>query len=80
MEQQDVRVGEYCNALIGNETEVVVEGYDRYSEMFFGRDASYAPEIDGMIYFTSENKLALGDFVKIRIIDNMENNLLGEVI
>lgn len=80
MEQQDVRVGEYCNDLIGSETEVVVEGYDRYSEMFFGRDASYAPEIDGMIYFTSAEKLALGDFVKIKITDNMDNNLLGEVL
>ena len=80
MEQQDVRVGDYCNEKIGTETEAVVEGYDRYSEMFFGRDASYAPEIDGMLYFTSEKKLGLGDFVKIRITDNMENNLLGEVI
>lgn len=80
MEQQDVRVGEYCNSLIDSETEVVVEGYDRYSEMFFGRDASYAPEIDGMIYFTCSEKLALGDFVKIKITDNMDNNLIGEVI
>ena len=80
MEQQDVRVGDYCNSKIGTETEAVVEGYDRYSEMFFGRDASYAPEIDGMMYFTSENKLALGDFVKVRITDNLDNNLLGEVI
>ncbi len=80
MEQQDVRVGEYCSTLIGTETEVVVEGYDRYSETFFGRDASYAPEIDGMIYFTCSEKLALGDFVKVKITDNMDNNLLGEVI
>ena len=80
MEQQDVRVGDYCNSKIGTETEAVVEGYDRYSEMFFGRDASYAPEIDGLMYFTSENKLALGDFVRVRITDNLDNNLLGEVI
>ena len=80
MEQQDVRVGDYCNDKIGTETEAVVEGYDRYSEMFFGRDASYAPEIDGMMYFTSEKKLALGEFVKVKITDNLDNNLLGEVI
>ena len=80
MEQQDVRVGDYCNSRIGAETEAVVEGYDRYSEMFFGRDASYAPEIDGMMYFTSEKKLALGEFVKVKITDNLDNNLLGEVI
>lgn len=80
MEQQDVRTGDYCNDKIGTVTEAVVEGYDRYSEMFFGRDYSYAPEIDGMLYFTSEKKLALGDFVKVKITDNIENNLLGEVI
>lgn len=80
MEQQDVRVGDYCNEKIGTVTEAVVEGYDRYSEMFFGRDASYAPEIDGMMYFTSEKKLALGDFIKVKITDNLDNNLLGEVI
>ncbi len=80
MEQQDVRVGDYCNEKIGSVTEAVVEGYDRYSEMFFGRDESYAPEIDGMMYFTSTKRLSLGDFVKVKITDNMDNNLLGEVI
>lgn len=79
MEQQDVRVGDDCAARVGSVTETVVEGYDRYSEMFFGRDQSFAPEIDGMIYFTSKEKLSVGQFVPVRITDVMENNLLGEV-
>lgn len=77
-EQQEIRMGDYCAEKVGTITEVVTEGYDRYSEMYFGRDASYAPEIDGMIYFTSKNKLALGQFVNIKITDNLENNLIGE--
>ncbi|MCM1335058.1 MAG: 30S ribosomal protein S12 methylthiotransferase RimO [Bacteroides sp.] len=80
MEQQEIRVSDDCAARIGRETEVVVEGYDRYSELFFGRDESYAPEIDGMIYFTSAERLSLGRFVRVRITDVMENNLLGEVV
>lgn len=79
MEQQEIRMNDYCVSCIGNETEVVVEGYDRYSEMYFGRDASYAPEIDGMMYFTSKNKLFIGQFVKLKITDCLENNLIGEV-
>lgn len=77
-EQQEIRMGDYCAEKVGTVTEVVTEGYDRYSEMYFGRDASYAPEIDGMIYFTSKKKLSLGQFVKIKITDSLENNLIGE--
>ncbi len=80
MEQQEVRVGETLQQQIGTETEVVCEGYDRLFEMYFGRDASYAPEIDGMIYFTSKKKLHIGDFVKIRFNDILDNNLIGELI
>ncbi|MCR4779718.1 MAG: 30S ribosomal protein S12 methylthiotransferase RimO [Ruminiclostridium sp.] len=80
MEQQEIRVSEASAALIGTVTEVVCEGYDRLFEMYFGRDASYAPEIDGMIYFASKSKLRIGDFVKIRYTDCLDNNLIGEVV
>ncbi len=80
MEQQDVRAGDYCTKKIGTVTEVVTEGYDRYSEMYFGRDESFAPEIDGMIYFTSKKRPDMGDFVMVKITDVLDNNLIGEVI
>ncbi len=79
MEQQDVRVSDLCAARIGTVTEAVVEGYDRYSELYFGRDASYAPEIDGMLYFTG-SRLSMGQFVSVRITDVLDNNLIGEAI
>ena len=78
MEQQEVRVGEALEKLIGTETEVVCEGYDRLSEMYFGRDASYAPEIDGMIYFSAKRRLKTGEFVRIKFTDNIDNNLIGK--
>ena len=80
MEQQEIRVADMLEAKNGTESEVVCEGYDRLSEMYFGRDASYAPEIDGMIYFTSKKKLHIGDFVKIKFTDCIDNNPIGEVL
>lgn len=79
-EQQDTRVTELYEAMIGSETEAVVEGYDRYLEHYFGRSAMFAPEIDGMIYFTSPKRLTIGSFVKIRFNEVLDNNLIGELI
>ena len=80
-EQQDTRVAQMYEAMAGEEVEVVVEGYDRYLEHYFGRSAAFAPEIDGMIYFTSNGKKpAVGEFVKIRLDRVVDNNLIGEII
>lgn len=80
MQQQEIRVSDALEALVGTETEVVCEGYDRLSEMYFGRNASYAPEIDGMIYFSAKRRLKVGEFVNIRIKENIDNNLIGKMI
>ena len=80
-EQQDARVADMYAKKVGSETEVVVEGYDRYVELYFGRDASFAPEIDGMIYFTAEGKKPrTGEFVKVKLNRVVDNNLVGEMI
>lgn len=80
-EQQDARVAELYESKVGNTTEVVVEGYDRFVELYFGRDESYAPEIDGMIYFSAKGKrVQIGSFVNVKINRVVENNLIGEMI
>lgn len=81
-EQQDTRVAELYESMIGDEVEVVVEGFDRYLEHFFGRSAMFAPEIDGMIYFSAPKGkgLPVGEFVRIRITDVLDNNLIGELL
>ncbi len=80
-EQQDTRVAALYGEWTGRQVEVVVEGYDRYLEHYFGRSAAYAPEIDGLIYFTAKGKkIAAGDFVNVRLERVVENNLIGEVV
>jgi ribosomal protein S12 methylthiotransferase len=39
-----------------------------------------APDIDGKVFFTSENPLSVGQYVKIRITDTLDYDLIGEVI
>ena len=71
---------EFNQSLLGMELEVVVEGFDRYAECFFGRSYMDAPDIDGKVFFTSANKLSLGEYVKIRVNDILDYDLLGEQI
>ena len=80
--EQEIRMGDYYADFVDKEFEVVCEGFDRYSDMYFGRSMHFAPEIDGMIYFMSqkENRPTIGDFVKVKITDILENNLLGEQV
>lgn len=80
MEQQLERSYDNNKKLMDAELEAIVEGYDRFGECFFGRTALDAPDIDGKVFFTSENPLKIGDYVKIKITDTLDYDLIGEVI
>lgn len=81
MEQQMTIMNDKNEALVGSVIEAAVEGFDRYGECYFGRTASDAPDIDGKIFFSSpDKKLTMGDFVKVRIAEVMDYDLIGDVI
>ena len=63
---------------IGTVTEVIIEGWDDYIKCYFGRTVYDAPEIDGKIFFIAKKPLKIGDFVKVRINDCLDYDLLGE--
>ena len=67
------------NAKIGKTYETIVEEYDAYSDSYIGRTYMDAPEIDGIVRFTCQDELEIGDFVDVRIFDIDEYDLLGEV-
>ena len=67
--------------LIGQTLEVLVEGFDRYAECWFGRSYRDAPDIDGKVFFTTGGKRPrLGSFVKVEITDCMDADLTGELV
>lgn len=80
MEQQTLISCENNQRLLDKELEAVVEGFDRFGECWFGRTRADAPDIDGKVFFTSENPLEIGDYVRIRITDTLDYDLIGEVI
>lgn len=80
MEQQIEVSYSNNNKLIESELEAVVEGFDRFADCFFGRTQMDAPDIDGKIFFTSENPLKIGEYVKIKVTDTLDYDLIGEVI
>ena len=60
-------------------TEVLIEGWDDYIKCYFGRTSGDAPEVDGKIFFISTKPLKIGDFVRVRINDCIDYDLLGEL-
>ena len=80
MEQQLERSYDNNKKLMDSELEAVVEGYDRFGECFFGRTALDAPDIDGKVFKNTEKPLKIGDYVKIKITDTLDYDLIGEVI
>ncbi len=78
MNEQSVIMETLNREKIGKTYTVLTEGYDGYIKAYFGRSECDAPEIDGKIFFKSNNKLMPGDTVKVKINDCLEYDLLGE--
>lgn len=81
MEHQQTVMAEYCESLIDTEIEVLVEGFDKLAECFYGRSYADAPEVDGCVFFTTDGrKPRTGEFVKVKISDYMGCDPIGEMI
>ena len=79
MQDQYSIMEEKNNEKIGKTYRVVVEDYDGYSDSYTGRTYMDAPEIDGIVKFTSHKDLDIGDFVDVEIFDVEDYDLIGEV-
>lgn len=69
-----------CGEQLGKVMEVVVEGFDRYGECWYGRSCNEVPEIDGKIFFTTKDKVAPSEYVNVLITDTMDYDLIGETV
>ncbi len=67
-------------AFIGQTVEVLVEGFSEETELLLqGRTSQQAPDIDGVVLI-NDGQAQVGDFVKVRITDSMEYDLIGEIV
>ena len=66
--------------MVGKKIEVLVEDFDPISEMFFGRSAADAPDIDTKVYFSgNRNYIKAGSFVTVKIDEVLDYDLVGHV-
>ena len=80
-EQEALILNEFCESIIGKEIDVLVDGFDRYAECWFGRSVYDAPEVDPCVFFTvGDTKPRAGDIIKVRITDHVDCDLTGEML
>ncbi|MBR3819961.1 MAG: 30S ribosomal protein S12 methylthiotransferase RimO [Clostridia bacterium] len=65
---------------IGKTYRVIVEDYDGYSDSYSGRTYMDAPEIDGVISFTTDKHYEVGEFADVEIIGMNDYDLIGKDI
>ena len=70
---------EYNETLMGATMEVLCEGYDPDEDAYFGRSYGDSPDIDGKVWFASEETVKVGQFVNVVITDVYDGELIGEV-
>jgi ribosomal protein S12 methylthiotransferase len=72
---------EFNESRLGSETDVLIEGYDKWGECWFGRSYAEAPDVDGKIFVNSAHgKELFGKIIRVKITDVLDGDLIGEII
>jgi ribosomal protein S12 methylthiotransferase len=70
--------GEINKLKIGKLYDILVEGYN--GKYYYGRNYEMAPDIDANVLFESSKNINNGEFVEVKIIENMDYDLVGVVV
>ena len=62
---------------IGTVQRVIIDEPEDEDGVAVGRTTADAPEIDGVIYVTTDRHLKPGDFVNVRVTDSQDYDLIG---
>lgn len=65
---------------VGSEILVLAEGYDIPAGIHYGRSAADAPDVDGKIYFSAPKRIAPGTFLRVKITEALDYDLIGNAI
>ncbi|MFH1640598.1 MAG: 30S ribosomal protein S12 methylthiotransferase RimO [Candidatus Omnitrophota bacterium] len=77
LRQQEIS-SEKNKGLLGEIIDVLIE--EKQKDTYLGRSQYDAPEVDGLVYVKSRRSLSRGEFVKLKVTDTLEYDLIGEVI
>ncbi|MCL2698994.1 MAG: 30S ribosomal protein S12 methylthiotransferase RimO, partial [Defluviitaleaceae bacterium] len=71
---------ENCEAQLGKELDILVDGYLPDDGVYCGRSYMDSYEVDGMVFFESPRELMAGDLCRVRITGGSEYDLRGEPV
>lgn len=63
---------------LGTTLDVLVEGYDEESYLFYGRSRGDSIDIDSKVYFGTDDEVKEGDIIRVEILDADEYDLTGK--
>lgn len=66
---------------IGQRYEVIIDEKDHAdASQYLGRTRADCPEVDGVVFVHSKNRLQSGDFATVEITDHLEYDLVGRAV
>ncbi len=80
MQLQQGIAEEINRSWLGRELEVLVDESDHDPGVFLGRTYADAPEVDGQVFVRSPRPLKPGQFVRAKVTDTYEYDLVAEAI
>ena len=77
MSEQQKISGQLNKRFLGKSIDVIIE--EKQDGAYTGRSQFDAPEVDGVVYVKTKKVLKAGEFVRVKIIDTLEYDLVGEL-
>lgn len=77
---QDSVMQKNNQSLVGKVFKTLYDGIDYDRQMFQGRACFQTPDIDGVVYFTSETEVDIGNFYNVEITEAHGADLYGRVL
>ncbi len=73
-------IKERNKGLVGTELRVLYDDIDYDEQMFVGRSAGQAPDIDNVVLFKAEDEVHIGEFYNVKITGTKGIDLVGEIV
>lgn len=79
MELQQEIAYEAAAKMEGKSVDAMIEGKIADEDAYVARTYKDAPNVDGYLFIHTDRQLMSGDFVKVRVTDSYEYDLIGEI-
>ena len=77
---QNAIIKEKSKAMVGQVIPVMADGIDYETQSFIGRSENQAPDIDGIVYFASDEVVEEGNIYNVEITSFKGADLFGRVV